>query len=112
MRKFDAGDQVWFYNPQRKKGISPKMQPNWEGLYVIVKRINDCVYRIRKSPRGKLKIVHIDRLAPYDEQLKESTRMELGSRGSDSDSDYFLGVTEEDCRRMGFGRERAFSKQI
>lgn len=62
---FQEGDQVWLYNPLRKKGVSPKLTPSWEGPYSVIKRINDLVYRIQRSPKGKMKVVHLDRLAPY-----------------------------------------------
>lgn len=62
---FEEGALVWFHNPLRKKGKSPKLQPRWEGPYTIVTKINDITYRIKKGPRGKLKVVHVDRLAKY-----------------------------------------------
>ncbi|KAI5728107.1 hypothetical protein M8J77_011685 [Diaphorina citri] len=62
---FKEGDLVWLYNPKRRKGHSPKLQQNWEGPYNVITRINDVVYRIRKGSRGKFKVVHLDRLAPY-----------------------------------------------
>jgi hypothetical protein len=61
---FKEGDLVWLYNPQRKKGFSPKLQRHWEGPYKIVKRVNDVVYRIQRGS-SKCKIVHVDRLSPY-----------------------------------------------
>ncbi|GBO32286.1 Retrovirus-related Pol polyprotein from transposon 297 [Araneus ventricosus] len=30
-RHFKEGDQVWMYNPKRRRGLSPKLQQNWEG---------------------------------------------------------------------------------
>lgn len=42
------------------------MQKAWEGPYKIVKRINDVIYRIRKAPNGKPRVVHFNRLAPYN----------------------------------------------
>lgn len=62
---FHEGDLVWLYNPQRRKGRSPKLQKDWEGPYKVVKRINDVVYRIQKSVRSKMKVVHLDRLTKY-----------------------------------------------
>ena len=62
---FRLGNLVWLYNPQRRRGFSPKLQCNWEGPYEIIERINDVVYRIRKPPRGKPRVVHFNRLAPY-----------------------------------------------
>ena len=42
-----AGDAVWLHNPQRKKGLSPKLQRPWEGPFTVTKRFNDLVYRIQ-----------------------------------------------------------------
>ena len=63
--KFQCGDAVWLYNPQRKKGLSPKLSTDWEGPYLVVKQINDLLYRIQKSPRGKSRVVHRNRLWSY-----------------------------------------------
>ncbi len=44
-----AGDLVSLYNPRRKKGLSPKLTCDWEGLCVIVKQINELPYRVSES---------------------------------------------------------------
>ncbi|PNF29641.1 hypothetical protein B7P43_G16387 [Cryptotermes secundus] len=62
---YDEGDRVWLYRPTRRKGKSPKLQASWEGPYKVVTRINDVVYRIQKTPRSRMLVVHLDRLAPY-----------------------------------------------
>ena len=62
---FQAGDQVWLYNPQRRRGRSPKLQSSWEGPYNVITRINDVVYRIQRSAKSKMKVVHLDRLMKY-----------------------------------------------
>ena len=54
----EVGDAVWLYNPQRKKRISPKLSRPWTGLFHIIKKINDLVYRIQLGARGKPKVVH------------------------------------------------------
>ncbi|GBM66143.1 hypothetical protein AVEN_68273-1 [Araneus ventricosus] len=64
---FKEGDLVWMYNPKRWRGLSPKLQQNWEGPYTIVKKLNDVVYRVKRSQNAKLKGIHINRLAPYKE---------------------------------------------
>ena len=61
----EAGEAVWLYNPQRKKGLTPKMQRPWQGPYIITKRINDLVYRIPLGPRAKPKVVHRNQLWRY-----------------------------------------------
>ena len=44
---FIEGDWVLLYNLQRKKGLSPKLQYNWERPYQVIKRLNDVMYRIQ-----------------------------------------------------------------
>lgn len=64
MPRFQEGDRVWLHNPRRTRGRNPKLQCPWEGPCTVVKRLNDVVFRIR-NPKGKLKVVHADRLTPY-----------------------------------------------
>ncbi|GBM14823.1 hypothetical protein AVEN_36688-1 [Araneus ventricosus] len=61
---FKEGDLVWMYNPKRRRGLSPKLQQNWKGPYTVVKKLNDVVYRVQRSPNVKPKVIHINRLAP------------------------------------------------
>ncbi|KAJ8950945.1 hypothetical protein NQ318_008384 [Aromia moschata] len=63
--RYQPGNQVWLYNPQRTRGLSPKLQSFWEGPYEVITQINDVVYRIQKLPRGKPRVVHFNRLAPF-----------------------------------------------
>ena len=62
---FKEGEQVWLYNPRRAKGKSPKLMSDWEGPYEVVRRLSDVTYRIRKTARGKIKVVHVNRLWKY-----------------------------------------------
>lgn len=64
--RFESGDLVWLFQPRREKRRCPKLQSNWKGPYEIRDRINDVVYRIRRSSRSKPKVVPLDRLAPYE----------------------------------------------
>ena len=77
---FKVGDLVWLYNPQRKKGRSPKLQEPWEGPYAVITRINDVVYRIQRSKKSKMKIVHLDRLAKYIGDIELPDRGRSGLR--------------------------------
>ncbi|GFT48874.1 retrovirus-related Pol polyprotein from transposon 412 [Trichonephila clavipes] len=52
---FHEGDKVWLWNTKRRKGVSPKLQTNWEDPYTVLKRLNDFVVRIEKSPHSKPK---------------------------------------------------------
>uniref|UniRef100_H3AH72 Gypsy retrotransposon integrase-like protein 1 n=1 Tax=Latimeria chalumnae TaxID=7897 RepID=H3AH72_LATCH len=62
---FQKGDLVWLYNPQRRKGRSPKLSRAWEGPYKVLHRITDVVYWIQYGPRTKPKVIHRDRLWKY-----------------------------------------------
>ncbi|CAN7938760.1 unnamed protein product [Ixodes hexagonus] len=61
-RPLQPGDKVWLHRPRRTKGRCPKLQPNLEGPYEVVKRLNDVVYRVRHLLSCK---VHFDRPVPY-----------------------------------------------
>ena len=63
--KLNEGTPVWLFKPQRKKGVSPKLSKSWVGPYVVVKRINDLVYRIQMSECSKSMVVHRNRLRKY-----------------------------------------------
>ncbi|KAF2898911.1 hypothetical protein ILUMI_07264 [Ignelater luminosus] len=78
--KFNKGDLVWLCNRRKRKEFSLKLQCNWEGLYTIVKQINDVVYRIKKTDRAKPKVVHIIQLAPYRGNHKEDEQDDVSLR--------------------------------
>ena len=69
---FQEGQRVWFYNPRRVKGRTPKLQSNWEGPFQVVRKLNDVVYCIQRTPRHRKKVVHADRLAPFSERTLEN----------------------------------------
>ena len=63
--QLNIGDPVWLHCPQRKKGVSPKLTRQWQGPYLVTKRINDMVYRVQLRPQTKPKVVHRNRLWKY-----------------------------------------------
>ena len=62
---FNAGDSVWYYSRERKKGKTEKLLPPCHGPYIIMGVINECVARIQEPTTGKIMIVHMDKLAAY-----------------------------------------------
>ena len=48
-KDFHEGQLVVLYNPQRKKGLSPKLQISWDGPYKIIKRLNDFFKEMPRS---------------------------------------------------------------
>ena len=80
-RNYDKGDSrksftgrsfVWLHCESRKKGQCPKLQFKWDGPYLVITKLSDVVYRIQKSPQSKPKVVHFDRLKPYEGDPLES----------------------------------------
>ena len=59
---FDRGQQAWFYNPKRKRRLSPKLASHWEGPYTVIDRLSDVTYRIQRTGGGPMKVVHYNRL--------------------------------------------------
>ena len=51
-RHLKVGDAVWLYNPERKKGLSPKLSRPWQGPYVVTKCIllNDLIFEYSWVP--------------------------------------------------------------
>ncbi|KAJ8394698.1 hypothetical protein AAFF_G00042980 [Aldrovandia affinis] len=62
---FKPGDRVWIHCPVRKKGLSPKLQSHWRGPGEVVGLLSEVTYRVRMPNRGRLVVLHQDRLASY-----------------------------------------------
>ena len=54
--QYAVGARVWLYNPRKKRGLTPKLQSNWEGPYTILQRLSPITYKLgdgtRRSPVG------------------------------------------------------------
>jgi hypothetical protein len=71
-KPYAEGTFVWLHNEIRRKGYNPKLQFKWDGPYLVLNRLSDVVYRIQKSSKSKPKVIHFDRLKPYEGNEKES----------------------------------------
>ena len=90
--RLQEGDPVRLHCPQRKKGVSPKLTRQWQGPYLVTKRLNDTVYRVQLKPQSKLKVVHRNRLWKYtgDEPptwLSESPQKDAGEAIADDNQE-------------------------
>ena len=57
---------MWLHNPHVRKGQTLKFAPYWHGLYIVIGKNSAIVYRIQLSPRSRTKIIHTQRLKPYE----------------------------------------------
>ncbi|GFW61250.1 kinectin [Trichonephila clavipes] len=83
---FNEGDQVWLWNPKRRKGLFPKLKTNWEGPYTVL-----VVVRIQKSPHSKPKS-HTPGLALHTTvtgKCPSSSEDEQEKQGESRDSNEF-----------------------
>ena len=65
-RSLSQGQPVWLYDPAKTRGVCPKLAAKWTGPYVIIQKIDDLVYRVQEHPRARSKVVHRNRLKPYE----------------------------------------------
>ena len=65
--QYKVGDAVWHLIKGTKavKNKVRKFLPSYEGPYFIVGLLDDLVYRIQKTQRSRVKVVHHDKLKPY-----------------------------------------------
>ncbi|VDI00509.1 Hypothetical predicted protein [Mytilus galloprovincialis] len=63
--KYTVGTPVWLNVKIRKKGLSPKLQDRWEGPYLIIGVLSGLLYTVQKGAGAKNKVVHHDRLKPF-----------------------------------------------
>ena len=61
---YTEGQWVWIYHPRRRVGRSPKWQRWYTGPFVVEKAFNDVLYRVRRSPKAKPIVVHVDKMKP------------------------------------------------
>jgi len=64
-RSMAEKDLVWLFAPTRKVGVCTKLSPRWVGPCLIVRKIDNTTYVVKKSARKNEKVHHIDKLRPY-----------------------------------------------
>jgi hypothetical protein len=63
--QYSPGQLVWLYDHTRKKGICQKLKSKWRGPYLIIKKIDDLTYLVKKTANGMPKAYHVDSFMPY-----------------------------------------------
>ena len=106
-KKYPSGSGVWLHTLQRKKGWSPKLSMRWEGPYVVVKHLNDVVLRIKKGPRAKAKVAHMNNIKKYNGDLRFDWFTSLRSEDNE-------GLTDDLSTTSGNERhqQRSASDQV
>ena len=63
--KFSQGDWVYYYYPRLRSGRKTKWARFYTGPYLIVQVLSPVLYRIQKSAKSALMVVHVDKLKSY-----------------------------------------------
>jgi len=61
-KSFQVGESVYYYNPRRFKGRSDKWARKYTGPFVVEKVLSQVTYLLRRSPRSKPFVSHVDKL--------------------------------------------------
>ncbi len=78
--KYKPGNYVWYMNKARQEGVSPKLQSLYEGPYRITETLSEVDYRVQKSKKDKSRVVHYNRLKPYEGNIKFNWAKNLARR--------------------------------
>ncbi|XP_021346189.1 uncharacterized protein LOC110445735 [Mizuhopecten yessoensis] len=114
-KSYKTGDAVWLHDPKRRVGISPKLQSNWDGPYLIVNCLSDLVFRIQKTPSSKPRVVHFNRLKSYHGDYKNwltTQEKVLGESNFPDDRDFASehGSITDDDSECADGRGKRLSR--
>lgn len=63
--EFAVGKLVWVYYPRAWKRRSPKWSNNYVGPCLVERRMNAVNYVVKRTPKSKLWVVHVDKLKPF-----------------------------------------------
>ena len=85
-RKFAPGDDVLLHFPDPPKGTSRKLYTPWRGIYTIVEKTSDLIYKLRKKG-GRIKTAHINRIKYYDPENSDSDKDTRISNEEDEESE-------------------------
>ena len=101
------GTFAWLHNPAKKRGLSPKLRSPWEGPYLITHKLSDVIFRIQVKPKGKMLVVHADRLKLYEGNSKENwLKSEVNGNNSQEGKESSLPTTKEVTVRHNPKRRR------
>ncbi len=64
--QFGVGDLVWYYCPRVKPRLGRKWQNLTSGPMLIIRRVNQVNYAIKRSPKSRPFVVHVDRIRRFE----------------------------------------------
>ncbi|KAJ8034061.1 hypothetical protein HOLleu_24483 [Holothuria leucospilota] len=99
---FEKGDLVVVHSPAVKKGTTSKLHRPWQGPGLLLKRINDVLFRVTMGPQKNPKLIHYNWLRPYEGEELSWVKpfLEKSSNNAKKYSEEIRGPNPEDlCQR-------------
>ena len=94
---YQPGDLVFLYNPALKPGEAAKFHRYWKEPYVVLERVTEVNYKIRKldGSRATVQVVHFNNLKLFrhketaaDSKTSSSGKIMNGDDGGESEGDF------------------------
>ena len=60
---YEVGDWVFKHRPRTSVGLATKLIPQWEGPYLIIKKLSSVNYQIYDTDNERVDSVHVQHLA-------------------------------------------------
>ena len=67
LNRYETGDMDWCCAEARKVRVMPKLEPAYDGPYLIKRKISEINFLLQLDKTGKEKLVHHNKLKPYVE---------------------------------------------
>ena len=72
-KRYKPGDSVLLHYPKPLKGNNTKPHLPWRGIYTIIEKDTDHIYKLKKKG-GRTKIAHINQMRYYDLENSQSDK--------------------------------------
>jgi predicted aspartyl protease len=84
---YQVGDLVYYYNPRRTKGLQEKWQKKFTGPFEVIKLLGPVNLLIRRSPRARPFVVHMDKVQPFigEDKTDETHERDIATRNQQDD---------------------------
>ena len=66
VNSYSEGDAVWCLLENRKVGVSHKLEPVYDGPFMVKRKLSDIDFVLQMDKQGKEKVVHHNKLKPYE----------------------------------------------
>ena len=107
-QRFAKNDKVYVLFPKRKVDHSSKFTSYWRGPYTIVGKKSDLLYEVDCGYRGKLQVIHADRLKLHKSQVLADEEVDADLKADDDE----LYQDPMGTNRIGKAISRVFAQRI